>query len=109
MLLNVKHAAAVSQSRRLAAVQAPVIPIVGKWTAETPGTISLGQGVVSYEPPAAAIEAARRFGGTLTDHRYGPVEGLPKLVEAIEARARTTSPSGRGAACSSRPAATRRS
>jgi hypothetical protein len=28
-----------AQSRRLAAVQAPVIPIVGRWIAETPGTI----------------------------------------------------------------------
>ncbi len=74
------------QSRRLEAVQAPVIPIVGRWTTETPGTISLGQGVVSYEPPREAIEAARRFGGTLTDHRYGPVEGLPALVEAIEVK-----------------------
>jgi len=74
------------QSRRLAAVQAPVIPIVGRWTAETPGTISLGQGVVSYEPPREAIDAARRFGGALTDHRYGPVEGLPPLVEAIEVK-----------------------
>jgi aspartate/methionine/tyrosine aminotransferase len=72
------------QSRRLAAVQAPVIPIVGRWTAETPGTISLGQGVVSYEPPPEAVRAARQFGSTLSDHRYGPVEGLPELVEAIE-------------------------
>ena len=73
-----------SQSRRLAAVQAPVIPIVGRWTAETPGTISLGQGVVSYQPPPQAIAAARAFGDTLQDHRYGPVEGLPPLVDAIE-------------------------
>jgi aspartate/methionine/tyrosine aminotransferase len=82
------HAArrALSQSRRLAAVQAPVIPIVGRWIAETPGTISLGQGVVSYAPPAAAIAAARAFGDTLTDHRYGPVEGLAPLVEAIAAK-----------------------
>ena len=72
------------QSRRLASVQAPVIPIVARWTAETPGTISLGQGVVSYEPPAEALDAARRFGGSLADHRYGPVEGLKPLVEAIE-------------------------
>jgi aspartate/methionine/tyrosine aminotransferase len=72
------------QSHRLAAVQVPVIPIVGRWTAETPGTISLGQGVVSYEPPRQAIEAARRFGDALTDHRYGPVEGLPALVQALE-------------------------
>ena len=73
-----------NQSRRLAAVQAPVIPIVGRWTAETPGTISLGQGVVSYQPPKEAIAAARRFGGSLSDHRYGPVEGLKPLVDAIE-------------------------
>jgi aspartate/methionine/tyrosine aminotransferase len=71
------------QSSRLAAVQTPVIPVVGRWIAETPGTISLGQGVVSYGPPPEAIEAARRFGYALTDHRYGPVEGLPVLVEAI--------------------------
>jgi aspartate/methionine/tyrosine aminotransferase len=74
------------QSRRLAAVQAPVIPIVGRWIAETPGTISLGQGVVSYPPPPEAIAAARAFGDALVDHRYGPVEGLPPLVEAIEAK-----------------------
>ncbi len=74
----------LSESRRLAAVQAPVIPIVGRWIAETPGTISLGQGVVSYRPPPQAIAAARAFGDALADHRYGPVEGLPPLVDAIE-------------------------
>ena len=73
-----------TQSKRLEAVQAPVIPIVARWTAETPGTISLGQGVVSYQPPVQAIEAARKFGTALSDHRYGPVEGLPALVHAIE-------------------------
>jgi aspartate/methionine/tyrosine aminotransferase len=75
---------ALSQSSRLAAVQTPVIPVVGRWIAETPGTISLGQGVVSYGPPPEAVEAARRFGSALTDHRYGPVEGLPALVEALD-------------------------
>jgi aspartate/methionine/tyrosine aminotransferase len=74
------------QSRRLAAVQTPVIPIVGRWTAETPGTVSLGQGIVSYGPPREAIEAARQFGSSPKDHQYGPVEGLPALVEAIEAK-----------------------
>jgi aspartate/methionine/tyrosine aminotransferase len=39
---------------------------------------------VSYQPPPQAIAAARAFGGALADHRYGPVEGLPPLVEAIE-------------------------
>jgi aspartate/methionine/tyrosine aminotransferase len=77
---------ALPQSRRIAAVQPPVIPIVGRWMAETPGTISLGQGVVSYSPPPHVLEAVARFGSSLADHRYGPVEGLPPLVEAIEAK-----------------------
>ena len=47
----------VLQSRRLAAVQTPVIPIISRWTAETPGTISLGQGIVAYGPPPEAVEA----------------------------------------------------
>jgi aspartate/methionine/tyrosine aminotransferase len=65
-------------------VQTPVIPIVGRWIAETPGTISLGQGIVFYGPPVEAVEAARRFGGSVEDHRYGPVEGIPSLVEILE-------------------------
>jgi aspartate/methionine/tyrosine aminotransferase len=71
------------QSRRIAAVQAPVIPTVGRWIAATPGTISLGQGVVSYPPPAEALAAARAFGGDPTAHRYGPVEGLSTLIDAL--------------------------
>ena len=74
------------QSQRLAAVQPPVIPIVGRWIAETPGTISLGQGIVSYGPPPEVVDAVRSFGGSLSDHRYGPVEGLATLVTALEAK-----------------------
>jgi aspartate/methionine/tyrosine aminotransferase len=84
MLIDVH--AVHSQSRRLAAVQPPVIPIVGRWTAETAGTISLGQGVVSYTPPPEVLEAARRMGSNLSDHRYGPVEGLPELVNELESK-----------------------
>lgn len=76
----------LQQSLRLAAVQPPVIPIVGRWTAETPGTISLGQGIVSYGPPPEVMEAVRSFGSALSDHRYGPVEGLPELVAVLEAK-----------------------
>jgi aspartate/methionine/tyrosine aminotransferase len=76
----------LQQSSRLAAVQPPVIPIVGRWTAETPGTISLGQGIVSYGPPPEVMEAVRSFGSALSDHRYGPVEGLPELVAVLEAK-----------------------
>jgi aspartate/methionine/tyrosine aminotransferase len=74
------------QSRRLAAVQTPVVPTVGRWIAETPGTISLGQGIVSYGPPPEALAAAREFGAGEADHRYGPVEGLPALREMLEAK-----------------------
>ena len=78
----------IGESARLKAVQAPVIPIISTWIAETPDTISLGQGIVSYGPPAAAIDAARHFGGAADDHRYGPVEGLPVLVDAFETKLR---------------------
>lgn len=74
------------QSQRLASVQPPVIPIVGRWTAETPGTISLGQGIVSYGPPPEVLDAVRTFGSSISDHRYGPVEGAPELVEALESK-----------------------
>ncbi|HEY8548770.1 MAG TPA: pyridoxal phosphate-dependent aminotransferase [Vicinamibacterales bacterium] len=80
--------AALTQAARMAAVQPPVIPIVGRWIRETPGTISLGQGIVSYPPPAAVIEAVRGFGDSLEDHRYGPVEGLPALVARVERKLR---------------------
>jgi aspartate/methionine/tyrosine aminotransferase len=72
------------QSSRLASVQTPVIPVVTRWTAETPGTISLGQGLVSWAPPDAVLSAARRFGRDAGDHAYTPIEGIPALVEAIE-------------------------
>ena len=77
---------ALSQSARLAAVQAPVIPIVGRWISETPGTISLGQGIVSYGPPPQVMQALSGFGSTLAEHRYGPVEGSAELVGLIEAK-----------------------
>lgn len=70
-------------SARMRAVQAPVIPIIGELIRATPGTISLGQGIVSYGPPREAMAAAAAFGGDLEDHRYGPVEGLPVLLDLL--------------------------
>ena len=42
---------ALQVSQHIQSVQVPIIPIVGEWTRESPGTISLGQGVVAYGPP----------------------------------------------------------
>jgi aspartate/methionine/tyrosine aminotransferase len=39
--------------------------------------------VVSYPPPPEALDAARAFGKTPPEHRYGPVEGLPVLIDAL--------------------------
>jgi aspartate/methionine/tyrosine aminotransferase len=74
------------ESRRLAAVQTPVIPIVSRWIAETPGTISLGQGIVSYPPPPEAMASLATFPASIADHRYGPVEGIEPLVSALETK-----------------------
>jgi len=69
--------------RRMLDVQTPVIPVIGRWIAETPGTISLGQGLVSWGPPPGALDAMRAFPSEPSDHKYGPVEGLPALVDRI--------------------------
>jgi aspartate/methionine/tyrosine aminotransferase len=70
-------------SARIDAVQSPIIPILGEWIRQSPGTISLGQGMVSYGPPPQALEAIPGFLARGDAHRYGPVEGLPELVDAV--------------------------
>jgi aspartate/methionine/tyrosine aminotransferase len=67
----------------MAAVQSPIIPIVGELVRRHPGTISLGQGVVHYGPPPQAIEAYSRFLQAPGSHKYGPVDGIPELREAL--------------------------
>jgi aspartate/methionine/tyrosine aminotransferase len=51
-----------------------------------PGTISLGQGVVSFGPPPEAVARLAEFPASADDNHYGPVEGDEDLVEAIEAK-----------------------
>ncbi len=70
-------------SRRLQSVQPPVIPIVGEWIRQTPGTISLGQGVVSYGPPPEALAAIPRFLADPENHKYKAVDGIPELREVL--------------------------
>jgi len=39
------------------AIQMPIVQVIGDLIREVPGTISLGQGVVHFGPPPAAVEA----------------------------------------------------
>jgi aspartate/methionine/tyrosine aminotransferase len=73
---------------RMRAVKTPVIPMVGQMVRERPGTISLGQGVVSYGPPPEAINQINSFLSDPNHHKYGAVEGIQPLVEAIKAKLR---------------------
>lgn len=73
----------LQQSARLAAVQPPVIPIVGELIRAYPGTISLGQGVVYYGPPAEAEHKVVEFLADPENHKYKPVDGIAPLRERL--------------------------
>ena len=70
------------------AVQAPMIPVIGEIIRQTPGTISLGQGIVHYGPPPAALDAARAGITARATHEYSDDAGLPALLERVEAKLR---------------------
>jgi aspartate/methionine/tyrosine aminotransferase len=74
---------------RMTAVQAPIIPIVGELIRSTPGTISIGQGMVSWGPPPQALAAAHAAVDRPDTHRYGPVEGQPQLLAALARKLET--------------------
>src|SRR5882757_804412 len=74
-------------SHRIQHVQSPMIPVVGEMIKRHPGTISLGQGVVHYGPPAVVGEAAAQ--AVLDDprvHRYGLAFGIDALLDRIAAK-----------------------
>ena len=73
----------MKNSKRLDAVQSPIIPYIGELTRNNPGTISFGQGIAFYGPPTEAFSSVQKC---LTDesiNRYGPVEGIPELQQAL--------------------------
>jgi aspartate/methionine/tyrosine aminotransferase len=78
----------LASSRRAAGVQMPIIPTVAGWIAGTPGTISLGQGVVHYGPPPAAMRSIPAFVNNPVHHKYLPDAGLPDLRKAFEEKLR---------------------
>lgn len=77
-----------NQSQRIAQVQSPVIPVVGDLIRRHPGTISLGQGVVSYPPPDEAFDQIKVFLDRPELHKYQAVHGIPELIEVMTAKLR---------------------
>jgi aspartate/methionine/tyrosine aminotransferase len=71
------------ESRRLRTVQTPVIPVIAELMRAHPGVISLGQGVVNYGPPPAAIAEIERFLAQPANHKYQGTSGTPELLERI--------------------------
>ena len=67
---------------RMDRIQAPIIAVIGALIREVPGTISLGQGVVHYGPPPAALEAVRAALAQPATHEYQDGHGLPALISA---------------------------
>ncbi len=71
---------------RMERVDAPIIPTIAALSRQTPGTISLGQGVVSYGPPPDAVG---RLPAMLADpqlHKYQSVSGYPPLLDEIRSK-----------------------
>ncbi len=68
---------------RMYAVQTPIIPVIAELIAQTPGTISLGQGVVYYGPPQAAIDRLSIINSANGIHKYGDTSGSLELREII--------------------------
>ncbi|MBF8259206.1 MAG: aspartate aminotransferase [Actinobacteria bacterium] len=79
----------LAPSARARNVQLPIIPMVAGWIAETPGTISLGQGVAYYGPPQETAKAVEAFLAAPGSHPYKPDAGLPELRSAFERKLRT--------------------
>ncbi|MEH2289670.1 pyridoxal phosphate-dependent aminotransferase [Nostoc sp.] len=78
-----------SLTSRMQAVQSPIIPVVGELIKNSPGTISLGQGVVFYNPPDEAIGFLSKFLTEPTNNLYKSVEGIPPLLIALAAKLQT--------------------
>ncbi|BBD69303.1 aminotransferase class I and II [Nostoc commune NIES-4072] len=78
-----------SLTSRMQAVQSPIIPVVGELIKDSPGTISLGQGVVYYNPPPEAIEFLPKFLAEPTNNLYKSVEGIPPLLTALAEKLQT--------------------
>lgn len=72
------------QSDRMNAVDSPIIPTIAKLVRDNPGTISLGQGVVNYGPPAQAVSGLPTQMGDAQLNKYQAVGGIAPLVDTFQ-------------------------
>jgi aspartate/methionine/tyrosine aminotransferase len=84
--INLQSSPMIRPHHRLASVETPIIPTIAAFVRNNPGTISLGQGVVNYGPPAEAIASLPGMMGDGSLHKYLGVSGHPGLVEAIQTK-----------------------
>lgn len=68
---------------RMETIQLPIIPVVGELIKNSPGTISLGQGVVHYQPPDTAMELLPKFLAEPKNYLYQAVVGIPELLTVL--------------------------
>jgi aspartate/methionine/tyrosine aminotransferase len=73
-------------SMRIDAVDTPIIPTIAALVRAHPGTISLGQGVVSYGPPTELLDAIPKLMTDSALHRYQAVGGMAPLVAALSGK-----------------------
>ncbi len=73
----------MKNSKRLDAVQSPIIPYIGELTKKNSGTISFGQGIAFYGPPSEAFASVNNCLMDESINRYGPVEGIPQLQQSL--------------------------
>jgi aspartate/methionine/tyrosine aminotransferase len=70
-------------SHRMASVDVPVMPAIAALVRDNTGTISLGQGVVNYGPPAQALAALPALMSDVGLNKYQAIIGHPALIEAL--------------------------
>ena len=75
---------AQTSTTRMAAVQPPIVQVMGDIIRQVPGTISLGQGMVHYGPPPAAVDVARQAVSNPDTHVYQDGAGTRALIGVIE-------------------------
>src|SRR5262245_51984518 len=74
---------------RMDAVQAPIVQVMGDLIRQTPGAISLGQGVVHYGPPPSALDAIAAALAQPATHEYQDGSGLSPLLDRLSAKLHT--------------------